>query len=286
MTQSIINSEDPSNANFLLIGANFDRTSSFGKGSDAGPKAIIDCLHTQIEFYERFSGKNPALDKKIAYLDLGEMNSLEPEAVVSAIKNAMAQNSKAFPFLIGGEHSVTNGPLRFFESAAKDITIVQLDAHADLREDDSDYNDQPWGKLAHCSVMKRAFDMGYNLVQVGIRAYSDEERELFSDPRVTVFEWKGKSDQTSVQAVLKAIKTEKVYLTIDADGIDPSFMPATGTPVQGGLDWYYTIQLVTELCRIKTIVGADLVEVAPRPQDSITEYGAAQLIYTIIAALS
>ncbi|MDZ4786060.1 MAG: agmatinase [bacterium] len=284
MALSIINCDDPKNADFIIIGANFDRTSSFGKGSDKGPGAIIECLHTQIEFYERLSGNSPAIDRKISYLDLGEMNTLSPEEMVKKIKGALSKNINAFPIILGGEHSVTNGPINFFADRAKEITIVQIDAHADLREDDSDYNDKPWGKLAHCSVMKRAFDTGFNLVQVGLRAFSAEEKELFSQDKIKVFEWKG--TEPSIQSIIDSIKTDQIYLTIDADGIDPSFMPATGTPVQGGLSWYYTLDLVSALCKKKRLVGADLVEVAPIPNSSLTEYGAAQIVYTIIGQLS
>ncbi len=284
MADSIINSDDPSKSDILLIGANFDRTSSFGKGSDKGPKAIIECLHTQIEFYERFSGTSPVEKKKIAYLDLGEMNELTPEKMVETLKEALRQHANSLPIIIGGEHSITNGPLQYFKDDASNVTIVQIDAHCDLREDDSDYNDTPWGKLAHCSVMKRGFDLGFNIVQVGIRAYSANEKEFFSHERVKVFEWREKEHEIS--SILSAIKTEKVYLTIDADGIDPAYMPATGTPVQGGLSWYYALDLINALCKSKTIIGADLVEVAPRPNDTLTEYGAAQIIYTIIGALA
>jgi len=130
-------------------------------------------------------------------------------------------------------------------------------------------------------VMRRAHELGYRLVQVGIRAYSAEERALFGDPRIRVFEWG--QDAPPIEEIIGAVTGEEVYLTIDVDGLDPAVMPATGTPVPGGLGWYYTLSLIKELCRRKRLVGADIVEVAPRSADALTEYAAAQLAYSIIA---
>jgi agmatinase len=280
MPASIINCQDWERAEVVLIGANFDRTSSFGKGADRGPQAIVDCLHTQIEFFDRLSQSSPAEEIRIGYLDLGEMNQLAAEEMVERLCAVYASLGKRWPLMLGGEHSVTNGPLRYYQGQAPEITVVQIDAHADLRLDDSDYNDTPWGRYAHCAVMRRAHELGYSLVQIGVRAYSADEREIFSSPRVKVFEWGFK--EPKIEEIIRAIKTQKVYLSIDADGIDPAYLPATGTPVPGGLSWYYTLELIRTLYRSFEIVGADLVEVAPREIDSLTEYAAAQLVYSMI----
>lgn len=280
MVDSIINCADPGAADVVIIGAPYDKTSSYGKGAERGPEAIVQCLHRQIEFYERVSGLTPVEKLKIAYQAPAGLQELSPPVMVETLQELYESFGGKLRIILGGEHSVSNAAWRSFAARAGRITIVQIDAHADLREDDTDYSDHPSGKLAHCSVMRRAYELGYNLVQVGVRAYGAAERELFNRERVRVFEWGLKEPR--VEQILAAIATEQVYLTIDVDGIDPAFMPATGTPVPGGLSWYYTMELIKNLCVGKVLVGADIVEVAPRLEDRRTEYGAAQLCYTLI----
>ena len=165
----------------------------------------------------------------------------------------------------------------------KDTTILQIDAHCDLRNDDSDYSAKP-SQYAHSCVMRRASELGYPLVQVGIRTYSIHEHAYFSNPKnnVTVFEW-GDKKIPSIEEVLKSIKTKNIYLSIDVDGFDPAYMPGTGTPVQGGLEWWYGMELIERAVREKNLVAADIVEVSPMRDSVLTEYGAAQLCYTILA---
>ena len=281
MADSIINCADPADADVVLIGARYDGTSSFGKGADAGPEAIRACLARQIEFFERTTGESPGERLRIAWVDAGELGSLDPEAMVERLSEVYRGHAGAWRLLVGGEHSVSNAPFRALADRAAGTTILQIDAHADLRHDDSDYSDRPHGRYAHCSVMRRAHELGFSLVQVGIRAYSEDERLLFDDPRITVFEWGPRP--ASPEEIVAAIGTEDVYVTVDADGLDPGVMPATGTPVPGGLSWYDAVELLRATAASHRIVGADLVEVAPRPGDARTEYAAAQLAYTLVA---
>ena len=189
---------------------------------------------------------------------------------------------------------------------SKEVTIVQVDAHFDLRDDDSDFADEPHGKLAHRCVMRRAAEAGFNIVNVGVRAYSGEEMEfartLIVAGRMLVLDRGGGgwlihnppcspvcARSSSVEEICRAIQTDKVYLTLDVDGIDPAHMPATGTPVQGGLKWDYTQDLVQALFKNFQVIGADVVEVAVKDPSNmnhaerLTAYGAAQLIYDLIA---
>ena len=280
MADSILNCANPAEADVVLIGAAYDGTSSFGKGADAGPAAIRACLDRQIEFFDRTSASSPAERLRIAWADAGDLRRLAPETMVQRVAEEYRRHAPRLRILVGGEHSVSNGAFLALADRAARTTILQIDAHADLRQDDSDYNDSPHGRYAHCSVMRRAHDLGFHLVQVGLRAYCDEERRLFDDPRVTVFEWGPRP--ASAAEIAAAIPTEDVYVTLDADGLDPAVMPATGTPVPGGLSWYETIDLLQAAARSHRLIGADLVEVAPRPGDARTEYAAAQLVYTMI----
>jgi len=280
MAETLINCARPEDADVVLLGAAYDRTSSFNKGADRGPAAIRACFDQQLEIYDRASDRSPSEERRIAWVDVEGLEPLEPEAMVERLVEEYRRYQNSLRILIGGEHSVANAAFRAHADRSEEITVVQIDAHADLRQDDSDYNDRPWGPYAHCSVMRRAHDLGYRLVQVGVRAYSAEERRLFDDPKITVFEW-GRTPP-SVDRIIDAIATERVYLTLDVDGLDPSCMPATGTPVPGGLDWYYTLELLTAVLRGRKLVGADVVEVCPRPGSARTEYAAAQLAYSII----
>ncbi|MDP3799883.1 MAG: agmatinase, partial [bacterium] len=286
MALSIINCPNPEEADVVLIGANYDATSSFGKGADKGPWAIVECLHTQIEFFERHTKTSPAEEVKIAYHDTGDINHLSPEEMVEYVRSVHEHYFALGKFVIvlGGEHSITNGPVQSLarQGLAENVTVLQIDAHLDLRDTDADFNDTPHGKYSHGCVMRRTYENGFDTVHVGIRAYSQDEYNFAHENNLKVFEW-GKGCVPSYREIISAIKTDKVYLTLDVDGIDPVHMPATGTPVQGGLDWEYLYGLLDELFKYKNVISADIVEVSPRAGDTLTEYGAAQICYSLIA---
>lgn len=277
---------DPSGANIVILCAPYDRTASYRKGAVKGPAAIVSSLKYQMETFDRFTGSMPSPERKITVCELGNLNRCSPPVMVGRVKQEYEKHIDhgSFVLLLGGEHSVSIGALQALASRhdSREITVFQIDAHLDLRHDDSDYNDSPHGVYAHSTVMRRAFDLGFKCAHVGIRAYSREEMDFARENGLKVFEWR-RGPVPNPEAIVESIATDLVYLTIDVDGIDPAHMPATGTPVQGGLEWYYTFDLLRSLFESKNIVGADVVEVAPRPFDVLTEYGAAQLCYTILA---
>ena len=162
--------------------------------------------------------------------------------------------------------------------------MLQIDAHFDLREDDSDYSDAPPDRFAHCTVMKRAHDFGFNILPVGVRTMYKGEIDFVHDNGIRFFEW-GRADVPlpSIEEVLECIPTDKVYLTIDVDGFDPAVMPATGTPVPAGLTWEYGEALIRSAMERKDVLAADVVEVAPVESSLQTEYNAAQLVYHILS---
>jgi agmatinase len=293
MVKSVTNSEIGP-AKIVMLGANYDGTSSFGKGASNAPRTIRQILDSQIELYERHTRICPEKISKIAYLDMGDLNDKTPEEMVGAVKGACAKLYKDGRFVItlGGEHSVSNGPLQAIADGRKGkaggITVVQLDAHMDLREDDSDYSETPHGRYAHSAVMRRACELGYRLVEVGVRAYSEDEYNYAMKNRksISFFEWgkcPGLFKEPALAKILSAIKTKDVYLTIDADGFDPSVMPETGTPVPGGFSWDYGVKLINKIFAERNVLGADIVEVAPKSDDSPTAYNAAQLAYSMAA---
>jgi agmatinase len=281
-----IDCPDPTTANIVILCAPYDRTASFRKGTVNGPAAIVNSLKYQMETWDRFAGAMPSPERKVALYELKNLNRCSPPVMVERVKKEYAKHAVrgAFVLLLGGEHSVTTGALQALatQHEPKKITVCQIDAHLDLRSDDTDYSDAPHGKYAHCTPMRHAFNLGFNCVHIGARAYAKEEMDFALANGHKVFEW-GMGPVPRPENIVSAISTDMVYLTIDVDGIDPTHMPATGTPVQGGLEWYYTFDLLKCLFKNKKIMSADVVEVAPRPNDVLTEYGAAQICYTMLA---
>lgn len=269
-------------ADVVVLGVPFDADASFGSGAHRGPQAIFDCLHRQVELYERFSGTEPALEFAIRFEMLHTAGIATAEDMVVQLVEHLGRLA-AFTVVLGGTHSVTIGALQALarRSEPSDVTVVQLDAHLDLRDDDSDYSEDTPSRFCHACVMRRAHELGFATCAIGARAYARSERDYAIEHRLPVFEW-GRGAEPSVDQMLAAIGTEQVYLTIDADGFDPSVMPATGTPVPDGISWRLGTELLRQIGRRKTIVGADIVEVAPDGISGLTEYAAAQLCYQLL----
>ena len=286
MIKTIINEKDANKADVILLSAPYEKTASSHKGTKNGPKAIVECLNNQIEFFDRNFKVEVRDFVKIAHKDLGNLDKLSPIQTLEKIKSVATPliAKDKFVFLLGGEHSVSIGVFQALAKKykSKDVTILQIDAHCDLRKDDSDYSENP-SNLAHSTVMRHASSLHFPIVQVGIRTYSKDEHDYFKNKKnnVTVFEWN--KITIPVEKILQAIKTKYLYITIDVDGFDPSVMPSTGTPVPGGLSWYYGLDLIEKAIKKSNLIGADIVEVSPQKETVLTEYNAAQLCYTIIA---
>ena len=286
MIKQIINTKNTKDADVVILSAPYEKTASSRKGTVNGPKAIAKCLNEKLELFDRQFKVETTKFVKIAHEDLKNISKLSPEKTVQKIKEktSLFLNKDKFPFLLGGEHSVSIGTFQALAQKynSKDVTILQFDAHCDLRNDDSDYSKKP-SKFAHSCVMRRASELGFPIVQVGVRTYDKSEYEYFSNPKnnVKVFEWSKKIPEIS--EILSSIKTKYLYITIDVDGFDPSFMPGTGTPIQGGIEWYYGLELIERAIYEKELIGADIVEVSPQKESVLTEYGAAQILYSIIA---
>jgi len=287
MVKSIINEKNIKKADVVFLSAPYEKTVSSHKGTANGPKAVIDCLDTQIEFWDRKLKLNVNDYLKSAHKNLSKIKNLPPQKASEVIQknySELLKNDK-FVFLLGGEHSVCIGAFEALSKKykTKDVTILQIDAHCDLRDDDSDYSKKPT-KYAHSAVMRRASEMGFPIVQVGVRTYHESEYKYFSNKKnnVKVFEWGHPAKKPEIAEILKSIKTKNIYITIDVDGFDPSVMPGTGTPVPGGLKWNYGMKLLEQAISKFNLVGADIVEVSPQKGSVITEYASAQLAYSML----
>ena len=289
MIDTIINEgKNVKNADAVIVSACYEKTASSRKGTATGPSAILKMLDSKLELFDRKYKNRPSDYIKIAKNDLGNISKLTPHKALEKITNECGYllDQDKFVFLLGGEHSVSLGLLTALSKKynPKDVTVLQIDAHCDLRNDDSDYSDDPTN-LAHSCVLRRTHELGYNLVQVGIRTYAKMEYDYFTknSKTISVFEFGNGKKIPSITEILKSIKTKYVYITIDVDGFDPAYMPGTGTPVQGGLEWWYGVELLDKVSTTKNLIGADIVEVSPQKESVLTEYGSAQLIYSILA---
>lgn len=272
-------------ADKVIIGIPYEQTASFGKGTKDAPLAIVDILHSQLELFNRYTKTVPVRTGKYGYKIFDEVTNLPPKQMVHFVENLITNEDRPF-ILLGGEHSVTIGALYALAKRhnPSDVTVVQIDAHLDLRVDDSEYKEINPSRFAHSTVMRHAHQLGYNILPIGIRTIFEDEYKYVKEHNIKYFEW-GRYDipEPSYKEILKSIKTKYIYLTIDVDGFDPAVMPGTGTPVPGGIDWKYGEGLVIELIKHKELIGADIVEVAPQEHTPRTEYNAAQLAYHLLS---
>ncbi|MFA6585739.1 MAG: agmatinase [Candidatus Paceibacterota bacterium] len=286
MIDTIVNTKNKEEANVIILSAPYEHSVSFMKGTANGPKKILDCLNNNLELFDVELHSEPAKTIKTAHQEISGLEKLTGEKAAEKISLEYQKlfNNKKLMIMLGGEHTVSLGALSAIakNENPKDITILQIDAHQDLRDDSCDY-DEKCEKFAHSCVMRRIHELGFPIVQVGTRTYSKYEYEYWQKNKktITVFEWNKK--EVPISKILKSIKTKKIYITVDVDGFDPSFMPGTGTPVQGGLDWYYGLDLIEKTVDQKELIGADIVEVSPQRDSVLTEFGASLICYRMMA---
>ncbi|HEX5761251.1 MAG TPA: agmatinase [Thermoanaerobaculia bacterium] len=258
----------------------FERTTTYGKGTAAGPAAILRASQA-MELYDEELGGEPAR-LGIATLPPFLPEPFDMAEALGELQEAARVHLAAGKFLItlGGEHSLTLAPARAARAVHGDVGIVQFDAHADLREE---FEGTPF---SHASVMRRLVEDGFPTLAVGIRSLSSPEAELVAERALPVV-WGHELARAEERfpRLLEALP-EKVYLTFDVDYFDPSLVPATGTPEPGGGLWYPTLALLRTLFREKTVVGMDLVELAPIGGQPASDFLAAKLVYKCVGYLA
>ena len=268
---------DPAAAAAAIIPVPYDLTSTWRKGADRGPAALLDASAT-IELYDIQTGSEPwkrGIVTLPPVLHDGGPEELA-ELVRAAATPVLARG--AIPVVIGGEHSVTIGAVEAAADAFPGVGVLQVDAHGDTREsyEGSTHN--------HACVMARARER-CPIVQVGIRAVDSSEMPDLDPGRVFwAHEIVGRSDTEWMDEVVSLLP-ETVYLTIDLDAFDPSLLPATGTPEPGGLGWYEVNELVRRVARHRRIVGFDVVELLPLPGEHASDFIAAKLVHRVLAEI-
>ena len=268
-------------ARFHIIPAPMEATVCYGGGTAKAPQAILEASRQLDDFDGRSWPSDLALHtqpfvKPVA----GKKRRCERwlDGIEQAVQHALACG--AVPALLGGEHTVTLGAARAFKAAGADIGFIHFDAHGDLRDT---YKGE---KISHACALRRVHELGFPLVQLGTRAYCMEEVEYRAANSTTISAYDA---QALVEGKLPENWIPKnfpnnVFITFDLDALDPSVIPATGTPVPGGLGWYDVVRRIQDIAATRQIAGFDVVELAPMKGCHHPDFTAALLVWTLMAA--
>ena len=262
------------NSQYVLLPVPFDGTSTWVKGADKGPDALIESS-INMEWYDIETDSEPF--KKGIFIEKPIKGYSLPEELLDPVYNRINEfiQGGKFVFTIGGEHSVSIGSIKAHFDNFKDVTIIQFDAHTDLRQEylGSRYN--------HACVMARVKDFTNKFVQVGIRSMDMAEKEEVLADRI--FYAENIAGKTDWHDKLLNLITDNVYITFDLDVFDPSIMSSTGTPEPGGMLWYETIHILKRIIETKNLIGMDIVELCPNESNKAPDYLAAKLLYKVMA---
>lgn len=257
-----------------IMPVSYDLTASYKPGASMGPKAIIDASR-YMETYDDETGKEIY---KLGIYTVEEIKPVgpKPEEVIERVEKETTAILRAgkFPVILGGEHSITLGPVRAFKKRFKNFSVLQLDAHRDLR-------DRFHGsKYSHACIAKRIIELT-SLTQVGIRSLSCDEAVKESKNLKTFFMKDMIGNEDWIEGAIDSLDN-KVYVTIDMDAFDPSIMPSVGTPEPGGMGWYEALALLKRLSQEKEVVGFDVVELCPILGNISPDFLTAKLIYKFL----
>jgi agmatinase len=271
---SEIDQPAPEQAMFHVLPVPFEKTVSYGGGTGQGPSTI---LHASWQL-EEWDGKSKPCEAGIYTCEPVDCE-VKADKVMENIARATTAivEQGAIPVVLGGEHTVTYGVIKgLIDAGITDFGVVQIDAHADLRQA------YEGDLLSHASVMKRIVDLGVPLYQLGIRALCEEEIG-FRDEFDVGYQDAADLVMNNIQHVdLPADFPQRVFFTVDVDGLDPSVFPSTGTPVPGGLGWYQTLNLFESVARQRQIIGFDVMEFAPIKGFHAYDFAASMLTYNLM----
>lgn len=262
-------------AQVVILPVPYDATLSYRPGSRLGPRAIIEASRN-VEVYDL------ELDRDPSTAGIHTLDEVEPDMrgpaymigkVTEVVKPLLADGK--FVIMLGGEHSLTCGAVAAYKAKYEHLSVLQIDAHLDLRDE---YEGTPYN---HASVMRRVFDM-CEFVQVGIRSGCEDEYAFAKKKKLKPFFAHELDRDGKWMELALARLGQNVYITIDLDGLDPSVIPAVGTPEPGGMGWFDTLKLLRMVCERRTVVGADVMELSPIPGNVQGDFAAAKLVYKLI----
>jgi agmatinase len=271
------------NAKFVILPIPYEATTTYRKGCETGPDAVL-IASQQLEAYDEELKREACLDEGIHTVDAIADTRVNPNITAQEMLklttsrvNQLITDGK-YVIAIGGEHAITTGVVKAYHDFYQTpFTVVQIDAHGDMRYEFE-------GSLHnHACVMRRVIEMGLPTLPIAIRAICREEAELIEKKSIPVM-WDREIAQDSnwIDKAISEIKTEKVFLTIDVDGLDPSLIPGVGTPEPGGLSWNTTLRFLRRLYESREVIGCDVMELAPIQDSVVSEFTTAKLIYKLI----
>ncbi len=281
---------DPDRSSFqassvVIVPAPYEHTVSYGGGTRFGPQEILSASH-YVEFYDEETRRDISVEAGIATLRPIQFGKKKDAAALEVLHKTVERllGEGKFIVTLGGEHTISAAPIAAHAMRYPDLSVLQIDAHSDLR---NEYEGNPY---SHASVMARVCEFidPQRIVQVGIRAQAKEEAEFIRRRGVhTLYAHEIRSGRFGRfvkhwDDVVVERLTDNVYLTFDVDGLDPSIMPATGTPEPNGLFWHEVMQCIKKVGRSRQIIGFDVVELAPIKGLSHPNLTAAKLVSKIL----
>ncbi len=273
--------EDPKSAQVVFIPAPYDATVSYKPGTREGPRRIIEASR-YLEFYDEETKSELYLNKGFLTLSEPEL-PVEPQKALKCLEELIRPyiNQGLFPVLLGGEHTVTLALVKILKDYYPDLCVLQIDAHADLR-----FNYQG-SLLSHACVMRRIFELGVEILPVGIRSISKEEIDFAIKNGIRIYFAKEviRNPRAVAEEIITQANGRPLYVSIDLDGLDPSEVPGVGTPEPGGLRWYELLDILRLIATSTKVVGFDVVELLPLPHEHRSEFLAARLVYKFLSYL-
>jgi len=266
----------------VILTVPFEQTTSYGKGTSRGPKAILEASH-YVEFFDEEMNRELCFEKGNGICSLYPVETgdkKEKKALDIIYKNVKKHiDNGKFVVTLGGEHSISTAPIKAYFDSFKNLSLLHFDAHSDLREEYEGL------KYSHASFAARVSEFTTAITQVGIRAQCKAEYDFIREKKINTFYAfeirNGKYGFDWINRVVDSLN-ENVYITFDVDYFDPSIMPSTGTPEPNGFYWDETMKLLKLLGEKKKVVGFDVVELAPRKDSPFPDFLTAKLIYKML----
>jgi len=265
---------DANSSACVILPIPYEETTSYGKGTACGPQAIIEAS-AYVELYDDvydLETYQQGIHTAPAIRFTGQIDA--DFAKITAVVNSYLSRDK-FVISLGGEHSISYPVYRAFHDSFDNLSVLQFDAHSDLRES---YEGSIY---SHASVMRRIYEMNPSVVQFGIRSQCVEEANFIRRNYIVSYNAHIIKKQGFTMEIMSMLK-KNVYITFDVDYFDPSIMPATGTPEPGGFQWDETIDFLDRVFREKNVVGCDVVELSPIPELPFGDFLTAKLVYKLI----
>jgi agmatinase len=267
----------------VILPIPYEATTTYRKGCENGPDALLEAS-VQLEYYDDELDRETCWDARIythsSIADTRDGQSVSSEQMLSVTRDTVSQliQDDKFVIALGGEHSITTGIVDAYRLASSEpFTVIQIDAHGDMRHEyeGSIHN--------HACVMRRILDMGLPTLPIAIRAVCKEEADLIKEKSLSVI-WAREiaKDPDWIEKAIARISTERVFITIDLDGIDPALIPGVGTPEPGGLNWYALTTFLRRVFETHQVIGCDVMELAPLGDSVVSQFTAAKLVYKLI----